>query len=445
MSNETAEATSSGSSEVAAGYADESRQAAADAPLLPARYVVPFILVTTLFFSWALAAQLNDVLIRQFQKALDLTRGQSGLIQTAFYGGYFLGALPAGLAMRRLGYKNGILIGLALYFIGALLFYPAAEMRTFAFFLAALYIIAFGLSFLETAANPFVAVLGPPETAAARLNLAQSFYGVGAFLGPFLGGIFIFSGVEHSAAELAAMSPGDLEAYRISEAEAVQLPYLAVAAGVALIATLIAWARFPAIDEGSSSTAVGFRRSFRKLLRVRHLTLGVLTQFLYVGAQVAVWSYFIDFIKDVSPQTTERSAAHLLSFGFLALMAGRFSGAFIMRRWPAAKLLSLYAVINVGLTIVAIVASGWVAIGALWLTIFFMSIMFPTIFALGVRDLGPLTKVASSLMIMAIIGGALVPPLVGYVADVTGSLQTALLIPLGGFCAVFAYAMFGQE
>jgi FHS family L-fucose permease-like MFS transporter len=411
-------------------------------PILPAHYVVPFVLVTTLFFSWALAAQLNDVLIRQFQKALDLTRGQSGLVQTAFYGGYFLGAIPAALAMRRFGYKYGILIGLALYFIGAVLFYPAAELRQFAFFLLALYIIAFGLSFLETAANPFVSVMGPATTSSARLNLAQSFYGIGAFLGPFLGGIFIFSGVEHSPEALAAMSATELEAYRIAEAQAVQMPYLVLAGCVALVAVMIALTRFPPVEEGESSSFAG---SFRQLLKVRHLTLGALTQFVYVGAQVAIWSYFIDFTKDLSPDTSEKQAAHLLSFGFLALMVGRFSGAFIMQRWSAPKLLSLYASANILLVLIAITTTGWTAIAALWLTIFFMSIMFPTIFTLGVRDLGPLTKIASSFMIMAIIGGAILPPLVGYMADVTGSLQTALVIPLVGFCIVLAYGLVGHK
>jgi FHS family L-fucose permease-like MFS transporter len=430
-------------------YVDERIEAAATAhppaPLLPARYVVPFILVTTLFFSWALAAQLNDVLIRQFQKAFDLTRGQSGLIQTAFYGGYFLGALPAGLVMRKVGYKNGILVGLALYFVGALLFYPAAELRQFIFFLGALYIIAFGLSFLETAANPFVSVMGPPQTGPARLNLAQSFYGIGAFLGPFLGGLFIFSGVEHSRADVAAMTPAALAAWRVAEAKAVQLPYLGVAAAVALVAVMIALARFPAVDEGVASTGTERRGSLRELLKFRHFRWGVLAQFAYVGAQVAIWSYFIDFTKDLSPGTTEKAAARLLSFGFLALMIGRFSGAFIMQRWPAARLLSLYAIANVVLLIVAMTTSGWTAIGALWLTIFFMSIMFPTIFALGVRNLGSLTKVASSFMIMAIIGGAVFPPLVGTIADAAHSLQFALVIPLLGFGAVLAYGLFGHR
>ena len=415
------------------------------APLLPPQYVMPFILVTVLFFSWAIAAQLNDVLIRQFQKAFALTRGESGLIQTAFYGGYFLGALPAGLAMRKVGYKNGILIGLALYFTGALLFYPAAEVRQFVFFLVALYVIAFGLSFLETAANPFVSVMGPPQTGPARLNLAQSFYGIGAFLGPYLGGLFIFSGIEHSQAELAAMTPAALEAWRIAEAKTVQLPYLVVAGGVVLIATLIAFARFPAVVEGTAPVPAERGGSVRELLGIKHFRWGVVAQFAYVGAQVSIWSYFIDFTKDLSPDTTERAAARLLSFGFLALLVGRFSGAFIIQRWSAPKLLSLYALANLALLVIAMSTSGSVAIGALWLTIFFMSIMFPTIFALGVRNLGSQTKMASSFMIMAIIGGALFPPLVGLVADAMHSLQLALVIPLAGFGVVLAYGLVGHR
>lgn len=417
---------------------------ASAARLLESKYVFPFLLVTVLFFSWALAAQLNDVLIRQFQKAFDLTRGQSALIQTAFYGGYFLGAIPAGMLMRRIGYKNGILVGLALYFLGAVLFYPAAEIRIFACFLAALYIIAFGLAFLETAANPFVSVMGAPETGPARLNLAQSFYGIGAFLGPFLGGIFIFSGVEYTPAEIAAMPPADLDAYRMMEAEAVQLPYLALAGAVALIAVLIFFSKFPEIEEAGAGD-VSKSDSFGALLKRRHLVFGVLTQFFYVGAQVAIWSFFIDFVKEMSFETSEKSAAHILSFGFLALMAGRFSGAFIMRYIPAQKLLALYAAINIALLLAAMLGSGWAAIWALWLTTFFMSIMFPTIFALGVGGLGSLTKLASSLMIMAIIGGAVFPPLMGHLADSFGSLQPALAAPMVCFAVVLAYGLWGYR
>ncbi len=279
------------------------------------------------------------------------------------------------------------------------------------------------------------------------------------------------------------MTPASLDAYRAAEAHAVQLPYLGLAGAIALLAILIALTRFPKIEESTtavagsgaagpdgpgagpaersgagavtagsgsdaasgSATGSAAATSWRDLLHFRHLKLAVITQFIYVGTQVTIWSYFIDFTKDLSPGTGEKAAARLLSFGFLALMIGRFSGAFIMRRWPAARLLTLYAAANIVLVGVAMTASGWVAIGALWLTTFFMSIMFPTIFALGVRGLGPLTKLGSSLMIMAIIGGAIFPPLVGHLADAFGSLQLAMLIPLLGFAAVLAFGLAGHQ
>lgn len=410
--------------------------------LLEKKYVLPFLLVTTLFFSWALAAQLNDILIRQFQKALELSRGQAGFIQTAFYFGYFFGAIPAGLAMRKFGYKNGILIGLALYCGGALIFYPAAELRTFGIFLMGLYIIAFGLAFLETAANPYVAVMGDERTGPARLNIAQSFYGIGAFVGPFLGSIFIFSGVEYSAAEIAAMAPAEVEAWRAAEAKTVQRPYLWLAACVAFIAVLIATAGFPAIAEESGDSSRPKPR-IRDLFKHRHLMLAALTQFFYVGAQVCIWSFFIDFTKDLSPETTEKFAGKLLSFGFITLMAGRFSGGFLMQRIAPNKLLVSYAIANILLLIIAMSTSGWTAIWALWLTTFFMSIMWPTVFALGVRELGQLTKLGSSFMIMAIVGGAIFPPIMGYLADASDSIQFSLIVPFFGFLMVLYYAFNG--
>lgn len=418
--------------------------ATTDKPLLLERkFLLPFLLVTTLFFSWALAAQLNDILIRQFQKALDLSRGQAGFIQTAFYFGYFFGAIPAGLAMRRFGYKNGILIGLTLYFIGALVFYPAAELRTFGLFLLGLYIIAFGLSFLETAANPYVAVMGAPETGPSRLNIAQSFYGIGAFLGPFLGSIFIFSGIEYSAAELSQLSPQEIDAWRAAEAKTVQQPYLWLAVVVFFIGLMIFLAKFPVIAEEAEDSIAQAR--IRDLFKHRHLVLAAVTQFFYVGAQVCIWSFFIDFAIDLHPDISEKFAGKLLSFGFITLMIGRFSGGLIMHWFPPNKLLMIYAIAVLILLAIAMTSAGWVAVGALWLTTFFMSIMWPTVFALGVRELGPLTKFGSSFMIMAIVGGALFPPIMGYMADLSGNIQLSLLVPLTGFIAVLYYSIWGYK
>ncbi|PZU08291.1 MAG: L-fucose:H+ symporter permease [Sphingomonas sp.] len=409
-------------------------------PIVERRYLLAFGLVTTLFFSWALAAALNDVLIRQFQKALALTRTESSLIQLAFYVGYFCAALPAGLLIRQLGYKAVMLLGLLLYAAGAFLFYPAAEVQRFGLFLAALYVIAFGLAFLETAANPYVSILGAPETASARLNLAQGFYGVGAILGPIIGGAFIFSGVEHGDATRAAMSPADLAAWRASEAAAVQGPYLVIGCAVCLLLVAIAMTRFPKIERPLAERAE--RRSFLHVLRHRRLVWAVVALFFYVGAQVGVWSFFIDFAKAQAPALPERTVAFLLSGSLGMLMIGRFLGAVILQRIEPTCLLAAYAVANVALCLVAAIIPGVAAVGALWLTSFFMSIMFPTIFALGLAGLGEETESGASFLIMAIIGGALIPPAMGLMSDMLGDVHRMMIIPAVCFGVVLAFAMF---
>lgn len=409
----------------------------AHAPLVTRPYLLAFALVTSLFFMWAIANNFNDILIKQFQKALDLTRMQSGLVQTAFYLGYFTIALPAGWVMTRVGYKNGILIGLGLYAAGALLFFPASQARQFGYFLFALYVIAAGLAFLETAANPFITVMGPKATAAQRLNLAQSFNGFGGFLAPFLGGALILSGVEHSKDELAAMSPQALEAYRAGEAGAVQLPYLGLAAVVLALAALIFLARFPAIAEDGEDAA-SREMPLRSIWSFRHLLWAVVAQFFYVGAQVGIWSYFINFAEDVVG-AGEKSAAHYLGFSLMGFMIGRFVGTALMRVVKPERMLIVYGLTAASLCAVAIAASGWIAVIALGLTSFFMSVMFPTIFALGVEDLGSKTKLGSSLIVMAIIGGALFPPLVGLISDKAGTVQAGVAVPLVSFLVVAGF------
>lgn len=409
------------------------------AALIERRFAVPFLLVTSLFFAWAFAAQLNDVLIRQFQLALDLTRGQAGFIQTAFYAGYFFGAMPAALFMSRYGYKAGILAGLGLYCIGALAFYPAAELRAYAIFLAALYAIAFGLSFLETAANPYVNAMGPRETAAARINLAQGFYGIGAFLGPFVGATFILSDRSGTPITSEGATAAQLEVARELAAKAVQGPYLAVAAAVACLAVLFALSRFPPMELEEKPEGAAVR--IRDLLHHRTLIHGAIAQAFYVGAQVAIFSFFIDFVIEADIALSEADAAYLLSIGFLALMVGRFSGAFLLRRVRPASVLGIYCGITLCLLTIAMATAGAVSVASLWFTTFFMSIIFPTIFSMGIQGLGPLTKLGSSIMIMAIIGGAIAPPVMGWIADATGSLRIALFVPALGFGVVLLYAL----
>lgn len=405
-------------------------------PLVTRAFLVPFAVVCSMFFMWAIANNFNDILIKQFQKALELTRMQSGLVQTAFYLGYFTIALPAGWVMTRVGYRNGLLIGLGLYALGAFLFFPAAEVRAFGFFLAALYIIAAGLAFLETAANPLITVMGPARTAAQRLNLAQSFNGFGAFIAPFIGGALIFTGVEHTPGQLAAMAPAEVEAYRAAEALTVQLPYLALGLLVLFLAAVVRLTRFPRVDEehaGGAGLSGGIPAS--PMLR-----RAVIAQFFYVGAQVAIWSYFINFAQDLVG-VGEVRAAHLLGYSLMAFMAGRFAGTGLMRYVDPPRLLVAFGLIAAALCAVAAFAPGWTAVIALGLTSFFMSIMFPTIFALGIAGLGARTKLGSSLIIMAIIGGAVFPPFVGLIGDKAHSLQLGMLVPLASFVVVAQFGM----
>ncbi|MHA6767506.1 L-fucose:H+ symporter permease [Sphingobium ummariense] len=406
------------------------------------RFILPayrwgFALIVSLFFLWALANNFNDILIRQFQKSLGLDRAQAGFIQFVFYIGYFVIALPAGLLMRRLGYRVGVLTGLGLYAVGALLFYPASLMLSFGMFLFALFVIAAGAACLETTANAYVGFFGEEGTAVQRLNLAQAFNGLGACVAPVIGGLLIFSGIEHSQETLSAMSAAELAAYRASEASTVQLPYLLLAIAATVVAVAVALARMPDAREASD---VPLSFQFKQIARHRPLTGAVVAQFFYVGAQVGIWSYFIDFVKDVTPWVSERQAAYLLSASLVLFMIGRFSGTAVMHRVRPAALLGLYAVINILLCAVAALASGWVALGALILVSFFMSIMFPTIFALGVEGLGSARPLGSSCIIMAIIGGAIFPPLMGLVAVEAGELPPAMLLPAACFIIIAGYA-----
>lgn len=406
------------------------------APLITPGYWAGFSFIVSLFFLWAIANSLNDILIRQFQKALELNRGQAGLIQFAFYIGYFVMALPAGLMMRRFGYRAAILIGLGLYALGAFLFWPAAQIRIYAVFLGALFVLASGAAFLETTANPYVVAFGDPGRASQRLTLAQGFNGLGAVLAPAIGGLFIFSGVEHDAASLAAMSPAQVDAYRVAEAHMVQVPYLILALVVLAVAIAI---RFVPLPDVRSSSGNNHDR-LAHVMRTPGLAAAVIAQFFYIGAQVGIWSFFVDFVKDNLPAVPERTAAYLLSGSLVLFMIGRFAGAVLMQRIPARQLLFVFASINVTLCGIAAFSTGLPAVAAFALTSLFMSIMFPTIFALGVRNLGPQASIGSSLIIMSIIGGAVFPPAMGFVAGISRNLHFALLLPMVCFGVVALFA-----
>lgn len=412
---------------------------------LSSRYLFPLVLIVSLFFLWGVANNLNDILIAQFKKAFTLTDFQSGLVQSAFYFGYFCFSIPAAIFMQRLGYKSAVIIGLGLYASGALLFYPAAEAQTYVFFLCALFVIASGLAFLETSANPLIIVMGDPESAARRINLAQSFNPLGAISGVLIGREFILSGVEHDEAALAAMSAAEQAAFKQSEIEAVQGPYLVIAAVVILWLVLVAFSKFPPVAskavEGEQS---GKLQDFAALLKKPFFLFGVCAQFFYVGAQVGIWSFMIRYGQHAVPGTGEKNLATYLTWSLVAFMIGRFVATALMHKLSAARLMLIFSAANIALCAYAILVPTHSGLLALAATSFFMSLMFPTIFALALDGLGSLTKAGSSFLVMAIIGGAVLTALMGKISDLSG-INVAMVVPMLCFVVIGAFAFMAQQ
>lgn len=382
------------------------------------------VLTTGLFFLWGMANNLNDVLIAHFRHVFSLTDFQSGLVQSAFYLGYFCFAIPAALAAERLGYKATVILGLLLFGGGALLFLPASAQLSYGFFLFALFVIASGLAFLETAANPMVAVMGPAEGAARRLNLAQAFNPLGSIAGVALGASLILSDAPMQGAAGAA---------------AVRLPYLGIAAIVLGWAALLVFTRFPRAATQAEGSAGPALAGYGALLRRPRYMAGVAAQFFYVGAQVGIWSYLIRYAENMVPGIGAQKAAWLLTLSLAIFMVGRFIGAALLARFDGARLMALFAGINVALSLVA-VAGGVAGLAAMVATSFFMSIMYPTIFVLSLRGLGPLTKAGASMIVMAIIGGAVLTMAMGLLSDLTGTIRAAMLVPALCFAVVALYA-----
>lgn len=392
-------------------------------------YRLPIILVTSLFFLWGLAYGLLDVLNKHFQETLSITKLRSTLLQAAYFGAYFLIALPAGYFMQKVGYRKGIITGLLLYALGALLFYPSAENASFSFFLLALFILASGLTFLETAANPYITVLGKPETSEFRLNLAQSFNGVGSFLGPIIGGALFFGD--------KAAAAGD------SELDSVKYVYFAIAVAVLLVAFLFFKTPMPEVKE--EELVVDVRgQSGRKLFGHTHFVWAIIAQFFYVAAQVGIAALFINYCTEKNIGIDNARAAFLLSGSLVLFTTGRFAGTALMKVITPHTLLSIYAVVNIGLCVIVITVAGMVSIYSLMAIFFFESIMFPTIFALGIKNLGIYTKKGASYIIMSVVGGALVPLVMGALAQ-SHSTAFSYIVPLICFVFVFAFAVYGYK
>lgn len=401
---------------------------------------LPLLLIISLFFLWGMANHLNDILITQFKKVFTLSDFASSFVQIAFYLGYFVFAVPAALYMKTYGYKFGVILGLILYGAGAFLFYPAAQLNEYHVFLLALFVIASGLAFLETSANPLIIAMGDPETAERRLNFAQSFNPLGALAGILIGREYILSGTEHSPEELAALTPLELSRMYEMEVQAVQGPYLFVGAFVLLWALLVGLTRFPAVAQKPvMEEGTGSWQDFKKLFAKKLFMFGVLAQFLYVGAQACIFSFMIRYGKEALPGTGEKNLASYVIFSLIAFMAGRFIATALMGKIQAVRLMAGFALINVALCLLAIVSPNAIGMFAFAGTAFFMSLMFPTIFALSVKGLGDLAKPGSSLLIMAIVGGAVITPLMGLVSDIS-AIHYAVGVPMLCFVVIAAFA-----
>lgn len=410
-------------------------------------YLFPFLLVTSLFLLWGFAHGLLDVLNKHFQNILHVSKAQSGFVQFSLYIGYLVMAVPAGLIMKKYGYKRGIIFGLGLFATGAFMFYPVARLGSFWPFLVALFIIACGLTCLETAANPYTTVLGQKESASQRINFAQSFNGLGWILGPLIGGLLIFGATDRPGA---------------GKFDSLLTPYMIIGSVVLLVAVAFFFTKLPEIKEVQEEGSVE-NPPISLLFRNRFFMLAVLAQFLYVAAQTGVNSFFINYVTEelpnvqspvvsfmhnlgsfgemFMPKNPEQAASLILAFGGMGLFwIGRLSGSWLLSYFAPGKLLSIYAITNTFLIFLVVLGLGTVSVVALFSCYFFMSIMFPTIFVLGIRDLGTLTKKGSSFLVMAVAGGAFCPPLMGAIADHFG-MATGFIIPMVCFACIFYFGL----
>ncbi len=408
-----------------------------DAPLIPKGRWIPFLVVTPLFFLWAIPNNLTDILIRQFMKSFEVNGSTAAQLQSVFIG-YFLWAIPAGIIMRRFGYKAGLVTGLVLMATGCYLFWPAAHSGAYFSFVVAQFVIGSGLSFLETGANPFIAQLGPADSSERRLNVSQAFNPLGSITAGLVGTTFIFSGVEFSDAQAAAQrAAGTYQSYLHSETLRVVPTYMVLGSVALLWALMVLMTRFPAVaGEDASTPDAGPPRHVR--LMQRHFVTAILAQFLYVGAQVGTWSYFIPYVRQ-STGLNDKFAGYMLTGTLGAFAVGRFGSSWLMKHIPARRMLVLYSMVNVLLCLVGVAAPNWAGVVSVLLTSFFMSIMFPTIFALGIKGMGDKTKTAGSLLVMAILGGFILTKVMGMLRDAS-SIQAAYAVPVVCYAAVAVYA-----
>jgi MFS transporter, FHS family, L-fucose permease len=407
------------------------------------KYLVPFILVAFLFFLWGMVHNLDGILIPHLKKAFQLSNTKSMLIDSAIFTAYFLMAIPAGMILKKWGYKNGIITGLIIAGVGAFLFVPAANTTTYSLFLIALFIVGCGIAILETAANPYAAILGNSKSASTRLNLGAAINGLAVFIAPVIGSKFIFSGVEYSDAQFAAMSAAEKTAYLTTEVSRVNTTYIFIALGFLIVALLFLFFKLPEIKDQSGTAKFS---QFVNAFKHKHLKWAVVAQFFYVGAQVCVTSVFVRMAMKYGG-VDEVSAGNKLGYLYGVLfLAGRFIGTFLTRYISSNKLLVLFSIGAAIFSVIAIFSSGEIVIYAMSIVGFFMSIMFPTIFALGIVDLKDETKIGSSLIVMAIVGGAILPPIMGQIIDwQNDNIKIGFAVPLICFLVILYFGMKGYK
>ena len=407
-------------------------------------YPMALGVLTTIFFMWGFLTCLNDILIPHLKSIFQLSYAQAILVQFTFFGAYFLMALPAGRLVAALGYKKSIVAGLAIAGIGALGFWPAADLHLYPAFLGALFVLATGITVLQVAANPYVALLGPERTSSSRLTLAQALNSLGTTLAPLFGGLLILSNVVKSPTDLAALAPAEQLVYQTQQAQAVQFPYIGLAVVLFLLALFVWLFRLPALAETTDKNDHA-KHGFVEVLRHPHVLFGVLGIFFYVGAEVSLGSFMVNYLSmpDIG-HMSEQQAAHYVSWYWGGAMVGRFIGSALMAKFSPRKLLTTFATINALLVLTTMLSSGDVAMYSIIAIGLFNSIMFPTIFALGIEGLGPMTSKASSLLIMAIVGGALIPYVQGVLADQIG-LQHAFFLPLLCYLYIVFYGISGSR
>ena len=404
--------------------------------------ILPFILITSLFLMWGLANNMTDTLLAAFKKIMSKSDAETSWIQFVFYGAYFLLAIPASILNKKYSYKTGILIGLGMFVGGALLFYPASQTMVYGHFLAALFILAGGLSLLETAANPYIVEMGPEESGTRRLNFAQSFNPIGSILGVELSRRFILSKLNQASAdERAEMSAEQLQQIQAEELSAVMGPYVGVALVLLAIWIAIAVVKMPRASDDGSLDFVG---TFRRLLKKPNWVWGVIAQFFYVGAQICVWSYTIRYVMQ-EMNLNEADASEYYSYALYAFLISRFVFTFLMKYIDPKNLLGILAVIAMFLTAAVMFVGGHTGVYALVSISACMSMMFPTIYGLGVEGLGEDTKIGGSGLIMAILGGAVLTQIMGFVSDGTGSINMAYVIPLICFVVIAFYGFVASK